>query len=77
MESRNVYKSHFKNKDVDRLSLIASVHPEGFRVMPLEIRNASPAFRMPSLLELMSSRGMGKLINLTLFKGFFDHQICR
>ena len=32
--------------------------PYGSRVLPLEIKNASLAFRMPSLLELMTSRGM-------------------
>ena len=49
---------------VNRLNLISSVHPIGFKCFffaNLEIKNTSRALRILSLSELISSNGMSSL----------------
>ena len=59
-----MYKGHYKNRNMNRLSFIASVHPIGFKNLALEIkiRNSSLASQMPSQSELMSFGGMSSLL---------------
>ena len=50
-------------KDTDQISS-RLFNPEGSRVLPLEIRNASLALRIASLFEVMSSRGTSSMLSM-------------
>ena len=56
-------KMKHTKKDTDQISS-RLCNPEGSRVLPLEIRNASLTLRMASLFEVMSSRGTSSMLSI-------------
>ena len=64
MALKNVYQNEDVKKNEKYIDQISSrlFSPKGSIVLPLEIRNASLALRIPSLFEVMSSRGTSSML---------------